>query len=146
MKKNRGRFRLGYHDIYKTIEREDIHKDTFLLVNKIFFILLSKSMIQKGNIYKLPYRLGYTYIGKRRSGKKKILDYAHYKKTGEMIFRKTSQADNYIAFFNWDKKGQVANWSFKNTIKFTPVRSNKKELTKAIRQNNTMGLYKPCGI
>lgn len=94
------RFYLTLGDLYKRSElNKVVNKSTYIDINKVFFIFLSKAMVETGYIFKLPLNIGSVYIGKRRGGKKKVLDYPHYRKTGELLFRRMSQGENYIAFY-----------------------------------------------
>lgn len=99
-KKKKKKFYVTLFDFYNRSELEKVvDKKTYVDINKVFFIFLSKAMIETGYIFRVPYNIGSFYVGKRKSGKKKILDYPHYRRTGEMVFRRMSQTDNFIAFF-----------------------------------------------
>jgi hypothetical protein len=138
----RSTMRHGIRDTYETYGYKELHSfQEYSLIVKAFFALLSKSMIEGGMTYKLPKFLGCIGVKKSKGGKRKILDYGHYKTTGEKVFRRLYHGDGHIAYFNWYKQPRYCRIKFKNTVKFRPVRANKKALTDSIRQKDTMKKY-----
>lgn len=88
-----------YSDMYETYKKKDaIEKGLFLKVLKVFFALLAKNIIEKGYIYKMPQGLGAVGIMKHYVGDKKIMDYPHYRRTGEKRYTNFSIKNPFIGF------------------------------------------------
>lgn len=87
--------------MYETYKKKDaIDSSLFIKVLKVFFALLAKNIVEKGYIYRLPKGLGAIGIMKTHVGIKKVLNYPHYKKTGEKkynLFRPGEQP--FMAFW-----------------------------------------------
>jgi hypothetical protein len=56
-------------------------------ISRIFFALLSKAVVESGRGIRLPQRAGVLMIRKYTQYNKKTVDYPHYKKHQEVVFR-----------------------------------------------------------
>jgi hypothetical protein len=68
-----------------------------------------------------------------------LLDYPHYQKTGELLYRRMDHDSGWIAKFKWEKK--KARFPLKNTVAFRPSRTAKRTLTHAIKHKGSMIKY-----
>jgi hypothetical protein len=81
--------RLTIGDIYLNSDlKEIVSKREFYTITRTYLMILSKTMINSGAFFKAPFMLGTFGVVKYKGGKKRLLDYPHYQKTGELLYRR----------------------------------------------------------
>jgi len=141
------RSRLVSHvDMYKTFQyKDEVSNIEFRYILKYFNNLLRKSLIYEGKIYTLPYMMGALGVLSRKPTKWKIFDYQHYKETGDKVPRLNLHSSELTAAIRRiPPQGAAAKDTVKFTIyasKFDGCRGLNRELSRAIKNENTIRLY-----
>jgi len=133
-------------DLYKTFTRkEELTVAEFRLILKYFHNLWRKSIIYEGKIYALPLYLGSLGIMARKPTKHKIMNYQHYKETGIKAYRLNLHAQGLIAsvkrIVHQTMLVKNMHWEIAVAYRFEACRNFNREIAKAIRDKNTIGLY-----
>lgn len=102
-----------------------------------FFDNLVDHLIQTGEIYRVPGRLGEFYIKKFRATKSK-LNYQAWKE-GKYQLYTNGHSLGYSVRLMWDKKGVKLKHS--KMFKFTPVRRVSRRIAKETKTNNHIYKY-----
>lgn len=125
-----------------------VDQKTFTDINKDFNLLLSKMIIQ-GHTFHLPSRGGDIRIKKFKSDRR-IPD---FKKTKELygeenkllpagqkkvVYCTNKHSDGWAARWWWDKSKW---WRFHSLYRFKATRTNNRELSRQIQDNNTIIYY-----
>lgn len=140
--KNRPKHKFTLIDIYELYPRKDeISYEDFVLVCKTFNHLFIRSLIETGNIYRIPQKLGRLSIRKRKTVHKRKMNVIHYFLTGEKIFHNNRHSEGYYVRFHWEKKSPFMLINNKNMVKFTATRFHKRFLSQAIKERNTITKY-----
>ena len=128
-------------DIFiKYDNKYNLTKKEFKEICKVFNNILMRTIVDTGFEYKLPHRLGSISVRKKKS-KGGAIDFAHYKKTGDIIKHTNKHSGGYHAAFYWSRRSPQAIFANKFIYKFFPVRFYKKYLADAIRERNTINKY-----
>ena len=129
--------------MYDSFKRKnEISLQDFNLAARVFFALVAKSLIEGPLAVRLPRRMGVLMIRKNRLNKK-LMDFPHYKRTGEVRLLKNdpSNSGGWMATYYWDKSIKYCDTTRKSGVMFTPTRGNKVKLTRAIKFNNMLNKY-----
>lgn len=78
---------------------KNLTKAEFMLILSTFFYALMKSIIDEGKVYYLPPKMGTIGVCKTKS-KGKMINYQHYKETGEKIRMKNLHSNGMMALFH----------------------------------------------
>jgi hypothetical protein len=137
---------LSHVDLYATYPNKDkVTKEEFRLVLKYFHNLLRKKIIYEGKVFALPLHLGMLGVFSRSPTKWRIFDYQYYKETGIKAFRINMHSDALTAsvrkITNENIPVKNQNKLVSKAFKFEACRAFNRELAKAIRNENTIGLY-----
>lgn len=130
-------------DAYDEFEYSDeVDPTTYRVVLNIFNKLLHESMIYEGTIYKFPYSLGILGIRKKKS-KRFNMNFQHFKETGEVIQHRNWHSQDWIAKIFYDNRYRYCQFpiKYKNIFDFHAVRVFKRNLSKAIKESNTINKY-----
>lgn len=139
--------RLTLIDIYKAYPYNEDRlsayyctKNEFVDINKMFLFLLTSYLIESGESYKFPGGLGNIKIRKRKARMdQQFIDFKKTRSIGKVVHFQNLHSNGFYARFKWYKnKVSLTN---KNAFKFNPVRAAKRNLAKAIKQNNTITNY-----
>lgn len=103
----------GIEDIWQSYENKDKipgatlkqKEKNFKNILKIFNSILLKTLIETGETIKLPKRSGYLSIRKKDHSKRKILNFHHYRETGEKLYYRNLHTDNSHVYFVYEKCG-----------------------------------------
>jgi len=69
-----------------------------------FFIEISKAIIREKLIFKIPYRLGYISIRKKKTKvDRKLPNFKIYNETGKIVSHSNIHTNGYYFYFEWDK-------------------------------------------
>ena len=102
-------------------------------------------MIYEGKLYTLPFHLGEVGVFSRKPTKWKIFNFQHYKDTGQKIPRLNLHSQELTASVKRRVKGSLLGLGMYQPIlhafKFEACRAFNRELSKAISNENTIGLY-----
>lgn len=121
-----------------------IEYNDFMSIIKTFNYLFMKSMIDQGYVYSLPNKLGIMLVTKYKQPKgKKLLNFAHYMKTGEKIYITNKHSDGFRANFKWLTRNYYTRIykGFHQMASFHPVRRFKRYLADCIKNRQTMDNY-----
>lgn len=129
------------YDAYLHLNDPEVDYATFKRVAKTLNELIMLSAVETGYWYLVPGTLGMIYVMRRKSGRKKMIDFQHYIKTGEKIIHKNLHSGGYYARWHWDKSYPYGNFKFKELYKFLPTRENKRVLSKGIKEDGTITKY-----
>ena len=113
---------------------------TYQKIAKTFNYLLIKTLIETGDTYKIPKRLGGLTIRKAKGGGRFFAN-NHYTKTGEKIYFNNKHSDGYYARFHWDKKNSYMLLFSSKFWKFIPLRYHKRALAQHIFNNSIHKYY-----
>lgn len=82
---------------------------------------LSKYLFTGKKLY-LPHRLGVLYIEKFKARNRKLVDYAIWRKTGEVKFRNFPETQYYSPALRWDKFVSASRFKFSShwMVRFLP--------------------------
>lgn len=102
-------------------------------------------MIYEGKIYLLPFMLGALGVISRKPVQWKIFDYQHYKETGQKVPRLNLHSSELTAAV---RRIPAATAFIKDSVKmvlsatkFDACRAFNRELSRAIKNENTIRLY-----
>lgn len=112
-------------------------KQVMYLFNKI----LSRLVIETGYKYKLPHKLGYLSVVKRKMGYHKLyFDFDTYNKTGLKTYHTNDHSDGWYANSHWQKKScRVINKTW-YSFKFT--RHNQRLLASIMKKEQGHQIYR----
>lgn len=131
-----------YRPIY--LPKHEYHCDIYLYqaVNRRINELVAESLIM-GEMHKLilPERLGEIEIVKRRTpkGANRAVDYKKTKELGHVVYHNNRHSNKYFAKFKYDRYKAV--FTNKSIYFFKPVRAVTRNLSKAIKEHNTILKY-----
>lgn len=83
--------------------KKDITYAQYRLIVTTFNMLLMESMSTQGHVYKLPKGNGLLGIFKYKSDHNSVMNYQHYKETGEVLMLSNLHSNKYICKFTWIK-------------------------------------------
>jgi hypothetical protein len=87
-------------DIFQSYPNShNLTKADFVLINSTFFYALTKSIIDEGKVYYLPPMMGTIGVCKTKT-KGKMINYQHYKETGEKIKMQNLHSNGMMALFH----------------------------------------------
>lgn len=131
--------KLTIKDIYQRHTKLDkVDSTLYLEVVWKFHEILSKLLIETGKEAKLPRRLGTLQIKKRETKDTKKIDFHATKIHGVTIYHDNKHSEGYYGTFVWNKNKPQACFSNKQLYKLEPTFTNKRNLSKAIKENNAM--------
>lgn len=88
---------FGERDIYEAYDnKHNISWETFTLITRTFFLHLIEAVIDEGKVFSFPNKLGIFGVFKTKT-KAKMIDYNHYKKTGEKVMMRNFHSHGYMA-------------------------------------------------
>ena len=72
-----------------------------------------------------------------------MVNYQHFKDTGELTFYANRHTNGYIASVRWLNKApyNIFTTPYPSAFKFTPTREFKREIAKVIQSTNMMSKY-----
>lgn len=110
---------------------DKLYKQVCYLFNK----KMSTLMIEKGEKFKLPDKMGELSVGKNRMKYERLhVDYATLNRTGKLAYHVNDHSDNFYAFPRWNKtKARMINQEYYG-FKFT--RTNSRELASKMKSRN----------
>lgn len=124
------------YKFYKTKVTKE-RRVTYAVYKKIVYSQNKKiaSKILSGHTYRIPYKLGYLTIKKRKMNYNvKRFDFGTYKKTGIKSNYTNLHSSDYVARWAWYKyKSRVRG---KRAYCFQATRDNKRELAKKMKENH----------
>ena len=100
-------------------------------------------MMDKGKVFVLPKKLGAIGIKKYKmpKGFRGILNYQHFRKTGERVYVKNTHSEQYMATLHWDKSYRRFNDPMTCMFKIFPAREFSRDLAKIIKEENAISRY-----
>jgi hypothetical protein len=117
-------------------------------ISKDFYKLLLEKVINEGFIFNLPLRLGEFKIVKFKSESKQInwnltnLHYGEHNKNNpddrKRIYFTNNHTEGFKTRFYWKKTSYL---KYHTLYNFTPTRTNKRELAKAVNERDTIYMY-----
>lgn len=120
----------------------NIDKNDFSFIIKTFFVVLTKSIVDDGKIYKLPFGLGSLGIRRRPTYGRGVFDYQLYKKEGIKVWKKNLHSSMYSAQVFWDKRGNRFTLpEYTHVFKLQACRDLTRHLSQQIKQHNTINNY-----
>lgn len=133
-----------YKDMYESTyynNKYNLSYEQFSKILETFGGMLLESIIETGFDFKLPHRFGYLGIRKFFSKRPNIIDWQHYKHTGEKIKIKNTHSEGYSAKFVWTHGGYYSQIKYKGLYLFKPNRTYARLLAKRIKENNYIVKY-----
>ena len=127
-------------NFYDEHYKGNVDWETYRYVIKTFNYLLMKTLIETGDTYKFPKRLGNISIKKHKGGGRFFAN-NHYTRTGEKKFFKNKHSDGYYARFHWEKNDSTMLLSSSTFWKFVPLRYHKRTLAQHIFNNSIHKYY-----
>lgn len=120
--------------------KNQVDKALYKQIIKTFNFILMKSLIETGDTYKLPKKLGTLSIKKFKGGGNRYM-MSHYKATGEKIFFNNKHSDGYYARFHWDKTPGYMRLFSGKFWKYKPARYHTRALAQHIFNNSIHKYY-----
>lgn len=124
------------------IPKEDLkcnHKYTLTFIQwKTIVYSLCKFLLlylMSGKLLTLPHGLGTLQITKWKPKKYKKMDYAHWRKTGEVIYENFKYTENYSPFLKWDKGYRRKRFKFASYWKINFLHNSWKKIASTIEKN-----------
>jgi len=133
--------RLTVKDLFLKHSSLNVNWEVYKKVIYLFHELLSQEAIEKGTKIILPKRLGTLQVRKRKTGKKKSVDFHLTKLHGETIYHTNKHSEGYYGTFVWNKDLPQASFSNKQLYSIEMTRTNKRNLSKAIKYDNKINNY-----
>jgi hypothetical protein len=121
----------------------DITKNEFMLISSTFFYILMKSIIDEGNVYYLPPMMGSIGVCKTKT-KGKLVNYQHFKMTGEKIKITNAHSSGLMALFSWNTaytRFKLSSQLKSKIFIFKAPRDMARYLSQQIREKNTITKY-----
>lgn len=129
-----------YKDYIKSIDKEGPYYMDFSLFSKVcreYLRLVSIEIVDKANIYKIPYRLGIFQVVKldyRMSRDHRYsIDYKLSNTYNKPVYLLNEHSGGYKYMFKWNKKGCIT--KHKTFYRFIPTRTNKRRMAYNIKNN-----------
>lgn len=136
------KYTIGLSQIYETFpDKENITKEKYIEVCKTFNYALMRTLIETGNTYVLPQRLGLLSIRKRKKTNRRFFNLKLFLDEGVKSYYDNRHSGGYYARFNWDKKPPVCSCKNIQMVKFTASRVHKRYLASQILDNNYIVKY-----
>jgi hypothetical protein len=135
---------LSFFDVYKAYTNKfGLSELDYKLIIRSFFFILKDEMIQTGKVFILPNKLGTFGIKKIKMPVKfrGILDYQHFRKTGERRYLKNLHSEQFMATLHWDQGVKRFSDRMCRVLKITPARELSRELAKHIKEENAISKY-----
>lgn len=138
--KNKNQDPFTIPDMYKEYKEEYEHDQVYNVEYKLFVSVVEdfyKEMMDKillnGTKFKLPYRLGFVQVLKRKMDYKNNLaiDWDKTNKTGKKIYHINDHTGGFKYFFRWDKTGVI--FKHKSLYRLVMTRTHKRMLAKLIK-------------
>lgn len=137
-------FYLDYKHRYDARSNKYVDAKEYTKILTCFFDLVSDAIINEAYAYKLPHKLGIIRI-KKFKARTPAIDWhktnAYKEKYGidKHIYFTNNHSHGYAARWYWDKRAvKIRN---KGLYKFQPTRTNKRDLAKIIKEENTIKKY-----
>jgi nucleoid DNA-binding protein len=132
--------RLTIKDLYNKHSNLSVDYSIYKEVLHVFHEELIQCLINQGDTVILPKQLGTLQV-KKRKAKKKSIDFHLTKQHGKTIYHTNKHSEGYYGIFLWDKSMPKGCFSNKQLYKLTMTRTNKRNLSKAIKEKNTINKY-----
>lgn len=129
--------------MFKTYDNKyNISIADYELITNTFFTLLGRTIVDTGNVYRLPYRMGTLSMRKRPIFGRGTFDYQLYKETGIKRYRQNNHSSNYVGTFYWDTHyGRFDTKLPDSVMLFKPARDLARYSATKIRDANTINKY-----
>lgn len=116
---------------------------TFSEWKKILYSLFKYMLIylMTGKNLKLPHSLGYLQIRKWKPKKYRKMDYAHWRKTGEIRYENFKYTQDYSPILKWHKGVKKTNFNFATYWRINFMSSAWKKIASTIEKNPSF-IYK----
>jgi hypothetical protein len=125
-----------YKESGGTLDKKQ-YKEICYMFNK----LLIEDIVDKGNTYTLPYRLGEICVYKNKMQYQKLkLDYKVWKETGIVAYHLNEHSDGWYSMLEWRKKGCVL--KNRNKFEFKLTRDNSRRISKIMQTEGGHQIYK----
>lgn len=123
------------YNYYKSVMKHTaapVDFSAYVILTTEFNKKLSEKIISRNEIFRMPYDLGFLFIGKRiPTGDVRPIDWVETKKNGFVVKNDNVHTGGYIYSIRWDKKKRyIRNKQF---FRFYAASSLKNSLCKAIR-------------
>lgn len=130
-----------FENTFDTYEnKNEITRQDFKFIINTFFHLLQQDMMLTGRIYFLPKSLGNLGIRKFKN-KHKILDYQHYRATGEKVFVRNTHSEGFAVKIDWHQYYLKRLDTAACVFRLTPARLYARMIAKHIIDNNAISTY-----
>jgi hypothetical protein len=131
-------------EIFKAYpNKHELTKAEFMFISSTFFYALSKSIIDEGKVYYLPPKMGTIGVYKTKT-KGKMINYQHYKETGEKIKMQNLHSNGLMAMFYWNThytRFKLSSLDKQSLYVFKAPRAHTRYLSKQIKEKNTITKY-----
>lgn len=142
LENSNSKYTIGLLQVYETYKNKDqVSKEQFFEICKMFNHTLMRILIETGNTYVLPCRLGTISIRKRKRSTKKAFNLKLYLQEGIRSYYDNRHSSGYYARFDWNKRPPVAAARNIGMVKFIPARSHKRLLASKIINENYIVKY-----
>lgn len=126
-----------YEDYISKLDKDSIYYvdySEYIDICDTFYKLISKSIIDDGTKFKMPWALGDVSVIKQNSKyvKKTPIDWKATNEIGKVVYNFNDHSAGYTYKYFWSKPYKLKN---KFTYKLVMTRNNKRALAKAIKQN-----------
>jgi len=133
--------RLTAKDIYEQASTVPFKYKFYKKVLNSFHKNLMKEVLDSSEGVVLPKQLGVLRVMKAVNRRGMALDFQKTKEYGVKVYHTNMHSDGYFAFFNWNKDHPYGIFGFKNIYKFVATRTNKRELARKIKTENSINKY-----
>lgn len=130
-------------EAYKSFElKNEIDYDTYRRVVVAHNILLMKSIMEEGAVYKLPWGLGKIGCFQRSTYGKGVLDYKLYNETGIYRYIKNIHSDGRVVRFVWDPVGYSGiPRELRGFYEWRAPRDHKRALARMLKDTGSVIIY-----
>jgi hypothetical protein len=138
---NRHKVILTEKDLYQ-MSNLDVDWKTYKEVIWAYNEFISTKMIEEGSEIVLPRRLGTLRVKRRKTNpNQKRIDFKKTRELGQTVYHTNKHSEGDYGIFIWNKRKPQAVFANKQIYKLQMTRTNKRNLSKAIKERNTISKY-----
>lgn len=121
---------------YKDNELYAIEYKLYVILIEEFYKRLMEEILLRGSMFKLPYRMGYLRVNKRKINynHKIAVDWATTNKIGKKVYHLNDHTKGFKFFFKWNKSNII--FKYKSLYRLVLTREHKRNLAKLIKSGH----------
>lgn len=132
---------LLFENTFKEYDNKfNLTRTEFKFIINTFFYILSRELIETGKVFALPRKLG-TFSIRKFKPVSPLIDFQHFRKTGEKRVLRNNHSEQLAAQFLWDQSYFRFDDVLACSLKATTARSFSRSISKSIKENNSITTY-----